>query len=513
MSASGSPPVSDVLKSVGLNNLGTDPPLANVEAALRKLGELLKGADPLRVATAREEAMGRLKKAGLRSPAGMVDAALGTTSKAAKEEGAQQGRTMTLADPDPWPEPVDGAELLEDLENAFLRFVSLPDGSAPALALWVVHAHAHDAAAVSPLLALTSPEKRCGKTTTLALVGALVPRPLPASNISPAAIFRAVEAFRPTLLVDEADSFLTARGANDELRGILNSGHTRSGAVVVRTAGEDHEPRIFSTWGAKAVALIGALPGTLEDRSVIIQLRRQAPGERKERLRLDRIGALEHLRRRAARWAADNLDALRTADAAVPEGLHDRAADNWRPLLAIADAAGGEWSARARNAAGKLGGAADDGDAAGPMLLSDLRDVFKQKEKDRLSSAEIVAELVKMEERPWPEWKQGKELSTMGLARILRPFGIRPKQMKDDSEKVRGYDRSDFADAFSRYLPPPKAVLPVPSSNGNGFPQPEGRYRTATGTGCESGENPRQSLKVPAVPARTPEAVLEVFDT
>jgi hypothetical protein len=111
-------------------------------------------------------------------------------------------------------------------------------------------------AAASPLLALTSPEKRCGKTTTLSLLTRLVPRPLLSSNISPAALFRIVEKYCPTLLIDEADSFLRDK---EELRGILNSGHTRDAAYVVRTVGDDKEPCRFSTWAPKAVALIGRL--------------------------------------------------------------------------------------------------------------------------------------------------------------------------------------------------------------------------------------------------------------
>lgn len=493
--------LSDVLQAAGLGTLGENPPPDAVEAALRNLAKLLDGSDALRVATAREMAIQPLKEAGISSPAALVDAAFGTAKNPAEKRQEGQGRAMTLDEPEPWPDPVDGAALLDEMEHTFTRFLSLPEGAAPVLALWTLHAHAHDAADVSPLLALTSPEKRCGKTTTLTLVGALVPRKLPASNISPAALFRAVEAYRPTLLVDEADTFLKQ---NEELRGILNSGHTRSGAVVVRTVGENFDPHLFSTWGAKAVAMIGTLPGTLEDRSVVVQLRRQAPGEKKERLRLDRLGTLEPLRRKAARWTADHLDGLRSADPDVPEGLHDRAADNWRPLLAIADAAGGAWPEQARKAAALLGGVANDGDSAGPMLLADVRDVFKEKKVDRLPSADLVTELVKMEERPWPEWSRGNPLSATGLARLLKPFGVHPKQMKHDGEKTRGYDRADFADAFSRYLTPFEAVPPVPSSNGKGFPASGKRYPPKDGTGCGRGENPRHAYDVPGVPAENP---------
>ena len=87
--------------------------------------------------------------------------------------------------------------------------------------------------------------------------------PLLSGNITPAALFRAVEAWKPTLLIDEADTFAKM---SDELRGILNAGHTRDTAFVVRAEGDSNEPRMFSTWAPKMVAAIGRLPDTIEDR-------------------------------------------------------------------------------------------------------------------------------------------------------------------------------------------------------------------------------------------------------
>src|SRR5262249_16474230 len=151
-------------------------------------------------------------------------------------------------------------------------------------------------------------------------------------NITPAALFRAVERFQPTLLVDELETFLEG---HEELRGVLNGGHVRRGAKVVRTVGEDFEPRIFSVWAPKALAYIGRLPGTLEDRSIRIPMRRRAQGEVLERFRIDRLEDFQPLRRRSTRWSQDNLPSLRISDPIVPAQLDDRAADNWRPLFAI----------------------------------------------------------------------------------------------------------------------------------------------------------------------------------
>ena len=378
------------------------------------------------------------------------------------EEGA--GCRVSCEDPEPWDDPVDGETLANELVSIFLRFLVLLDEVAEVLTLWVLHSHAHDGAFVSPILAVTSPEKRCGKTTLLSLLQALVRRPLPTSNATASTIFRAVEKWRPTLLIDEADTFLRD---SEELRGILNSGHTRSQAFVLRNVevGGDYEPRAFSTWAPKAVALIGKMHPTLMDRSVVASMRRKRPDEKVEGLRLDRLDELADLPRRLARWSDDHMGQLRTADPEVPPGMNDRAADNWRPLLAIADTIGGSWPKKARDALAMLT-ACDDGDeAVGVMLLEDIRALFKSVGKDRLPSADIVTALGKKEHRPWPEWKNEKLLTTRQLAGLLKPFGIHPGSKRDGEETFKGYLLADFRDAFERYIPPvpPDTLLLDPS--------------------------------------------------
>jgi hypothetical protein len=422
-----------------------------VEAAgdwLRRLRGALGGADALARRLARERALAALE-GKVKAPAQLVDAALTFPSSL---PAMGNGRAVDFAEPEPWPEPVEGCTLLGELIATFTRFVALPRFGDVAAALWTVHAHALAAAAVSPLLALTSPEKRCGKTTLLSLLARPVPRAVLSSNISPASLFRIVERYSPTLLVDEADSFL---GEKEELRGLLNSGHTRDAAYVVRTVGDEHEPRRFSTWAAKAVAMIGRLPETLADRSIVVPMRRRAPDEQVERLRLDRPGAFEDLRRRAARWGADQLAELRAADPEVPGELGDRAADNWRPLLAIADLAGGEWGDRARRAALTLSGAGGDArDSLSSLLLADIRAVFREREVDRLFSQELLQDLCGREERPWGEWGRGRgSMSPRQLAARLKPFGVQPGSLRDGAKTGKGYTREQFADAFRRYLP------------------------------------------------------------
>jgi len=378
--------------------------------------------------------------------------------RAAGDHDGASGRPLSLPLPEPWPSPVDGAELLGGIERTILDHVKLPDDAALAVALWCVHAHAMDAWFFSPRLAITSPEKRCGKTTLLRIVEALTPKPLQASNITAAAVFRTVEKYQPTLLIDEADTFLSD---NEELRGIINSGHAKDGRVV-RLVGDDHDPRTFSTFCPTAIAAIGSIAGTIEDRSVSVALRRKKREEIVSRFRADRRALAAELNRKAARWAADNFIALREADPVTPPELHDRAADNWGPLLAIAELAGGEWPARARRAALELSGVgAVDAEAESTMLLEDILAVFEGAAVDRMKSDDLTMALSGMLDRPWHTIDRGRAILPAGVARLLKPYGIKPRtiRIKEEDTTAKGYYRSDFDDAFSRYLPP-KPVTP-----------------------------------------------------
>ena len=365
-----------------------------------------------------------------------------------------QGSTIAFVDPEPYPTEVDGAELLNDLESEIDRFVVTPKGAASAIALFTLHTYCHDAADVSPLLCIRSPEKRCGKTTLLSLLESLVRRPIQAAHTSMAPLFRATEKYRPTLLIDEADTFLQD---NTELRGILNSGHTRNGGVL-RCEGEDNETRRFSTWAPKAIALIGKLHPTLADRSIIVSMRRKLKTEQTERFRLDRTEDFAELRSQCQRWADDNIGGLREQDPRISTTMNDRAADNWRALLAIADLAGGEWPAKSREIIEFVSKADDSEETAGIMLLEDLRDLFKKKGKSFFSSVDIVEHLAQMEERPWPEFgRTGKPITKRRVANLLRPFDIkpsltRPPDAPSDADPERGYEPKDFEKVFAIYL-------------------------------------------------------------
>ena len=313
---------------------------------------------------------------------------------------------------------------------------------------------------VSPRLGIRSPTKGCGKTLLLDVLGRLVARPLTTASVTPAAIFRVVEAHRPTLLIDEADTFLYD---NDELRGVLNG--NRKGSTVLRTVGDDHEPRAFSVYTAVAIALIGALPDTLHDRAVTIDLQRRRPNEMITPYRPDRADHLDTLARKAVRWAQDHADRIGESDPAMPDGVINRMADNWRPLLAIADAAKGEWPQRARKAAEASRGAEGDEASRLELLLADIRTIAKG--KVQMASADLVKELVASEGRPWAEMgKAGKPLTQNKLARMLKPLGIAPENIYvGDEKRPKGYVFKHFEEAFTRYLPPEGASEPLKRYN------------------------------------------------
>lgn len=193
----------------------------------------------------------------------------------------------------------------------------------------------------------------------------------------------------------------------------------------------------------------------------MIMMRRKLPNEKVERLRLDRLpAALGPLRSRMRRWAVDNMERLKEADPELPDKLSDRAQDCWRPLVAIADLAGGNWPEAARQAALVLSGVRIEEEASlGIELLSDLHDIFSEADDDHLTTNEILTALNSREDRPWSDMRFGKGLSANQLARMLREFTtrkgepIKPRDIWVRGSCLKGYRRDDFADAFLRYLP------------------------------------------------------------
>jgi len=438
-----------------LDQLEKNPPISSVETRLRVVASSLNGSDPLRRRAVRSGAISKLKVVKVPGAKELVDAALGGTGTIP----AGQGSPVEFEEPEPWPEPVVGAELFDELQRFYAEHAVLPKGGAAVLTLWVVHTYTVPAADISPYLVLSSPTPRCGKTIVATITSNLVRRPLPSSNITESALYRMVEKYEPTIIIDEGDTFLKD---NPHFTGILNSGHARATAYVYRCVGDDPEPRRFKTFGPKMIALIGRLPSAATtDRSIILAMRRKTKAELIQPLVKRRLhGNLTDLRRRLARWAADALPALQQADPALPQGLDDRAEDNWRPLLALADAAGGRWPKAARDIAILLSGERAEEPGFGVALLEDIHALFGASRV--VSSEAMLEQLNGLLERPWATWtKHGKPMTQRHLATLLKPFGVRSGTVRVGEATPKGYTLADFEDPFARYLPEfPSATAP-----------------------------------------------------
>jgi hypothetical protein len=377
-------------------------------------------------------------------------------------------------------ENTNGQQLLDELEALLKRFVVLPEWAPETLALWILHTYAFELRDVSTYLGIESPEKRCGKTTLLGVLSKLVNRPVAAANISSSAFFRVIEEMRPTLLIDEADTFLRN---NDELRGILNAGYTRDTAYVIRTQANERGTRnadsacnadipvgspcnsfnscnpfnTFSCWCPKVLAAIGRLPETLADRCIVIRMQRKTIREQCGRLRTLETN---NLRQRCAQFVSENQNAIATAQPEFPCSLHDRAVDIWEPLFALADLTGGEWPAKARRAAEGLTSGAQDRNPLGALLF-DILCAFSVRNCDRIFSHELVRRLSNSTDRPWldlpglrlAEGGTRKEVTELWLAQRLRPYGIRPRTIRIGEATAKGYVQQEMLETFRRYIP------------------------------------------------------------
>ena len=374
------------------------------------------------------------------------------------------------------------AELLVAVRDAFARFVILPSAAARlAVALWVLHTWAFDAAHCTPYLAVRSATKRAAKTRLEEVLELLVRQPWRVTAASEAAMFRTIEAKRPTLLLDEVDAIFTSKSEGTEgLRAMLNAGN-RPGAAVARVVGDGANLQAvdFSVYCPKMLAGIVSAhwPDTVLDRSVVIALQRKKPSESVERLRPRKLAVeTTSLRAELARWAHEHVEALREAEPVLPAKLNDRAAEGWEPLFAIAELAeresGQPWAERARRDAVQLSGGRVEDDAHGVLALAAIREVFG--DRDAVHTSPILDALNRDDELPFADYRRGDGLNDRGLAKVLKPFGIRPHKFQVDGVEARGYKREYFIDAWARYCETPtpadsEASTRRPSSNHGRF--------------------------------------------
>jgi hypothetical protein len=351
------------------------------------------------------------------------------------------------------------AQILDAVLKFIRQYVAFPnDESAIAVVAWIAHTHLLDHFDSTPRLAIVAPEKGSGKTRTLEVIEPVVPNSLRSSSTTTAVLFRLIDSDqRPTVLIDEADALWSERGANEELRALLNAGHRR-GSDVHRMVGEGAAMKAqrFATFAAVALAGIGDLPDTLMDRSVAIRMKRRAPHEKVEPWRFRDGNAVGGLLREALAVWARSVDRVPMPQL---DDITDRTADIWEPLIAVADLAGDHWPDSVRHACKVLTDNVDSADMSLRLrLLSDLREVWPEG-YTFTATAELLQRLAEVPEAPWgldgPFGLSG--LTARKLSNLLHHYAVKPQQ--DAAKTVRGYRRSDLEDAWIRYLPP----LPEPS--------------------------------------------------
>lgn len=354
---------------------------------------------------------------------------------------------------------IDGADLLNRVRDYASRFICYPSDTAGIVhVLWIAHAHLMDAWFSTPRLAVLSPEPGSGKSRVLEITALLVPNPLLSVNSSAAYILRKVadQDNRPTILYDEIDTVFGPQARGDEgLRGMINAGY-RQGATTGRCVTERGKvlPQELSTYSAVALGGLGSLPDTLMMRSVIIRMRKRGPGEEVEPFRPRLHEALaDALRDELAAWAAGVMVLAEGSEPSLPDGITDRDADVWEPLFTVADLAGGEWPALARQAAKEAVQSAkvNRKPSDGVRLLADIRACFG--DSDRLTTADLLDKLLADEEAPWGDLGR-KKLDARILAKMLGEYGIKSSTIRmPNGSTPKGYKQEAFQDAWKRYLP------------------------------------------------------------
>lgn len=388
---------------------------------------------------------------------------------AARSQGMPRVSTTPLRQRQPAnkntpPQPVNGARLLDDIEHEIRKYIWLPyERDYTVLAVWALYTHVYDAFDHAPRLALHSALPGSGKSELMRVLAQVVLRGRHYINATPAVLFRHAKDSPGTLLLDEFDKEIQKGGLGD-LHAILNAGHTRGLPVprMDKNEADNYEVGTYDPFGPVAFGVLRKeLPGDLADRSIPIRMERGKGGEYRKFKHALHAGELHALRQRAATWASQKHAALVRAEPDM-QGIENRAGDNWLPLFAVADAAGGPWPQRIRASARRYEQAKSPTDPA-LILLNNLRDLYDElyDGDDFIATETLLAALIDNPEWPWAEWRYGAPLTSTGLSKLLRPLGPEPHQPKRGA--ARGYYWQDFAAAWKKH-----GSRPVPSTTRRG---------------------------------------------
>jgi len=378
-----------------------------------------------------------------------------------------QENSNIVEDLKPYQGEVNGAEIANEVEDILHEYIYLEkEEQYTAITLWIFLTYCFEKFNILPILLITSPVMRCGKTTSLMILEALTHKSLVASNISPSATYRAIEEFKPTLLIDEADKQFAI---NPELQNIVNAGHTKRTAYVVRSASKEKnfEPERFNVFCPKVVAMIGRPIYTWIDRSIEIKMERKPKDICKQKIPFNFYEAKQTLRQKLLKWASGlNVPEVLDSDFGL---VNERAQDNWQPLIYISQNLSNEWLQKAKEAMFALEGAeeVEDNDLK-TELLRDIQKCFKEK-GNKISSADLVDFLTNLSEKPWCEINRGKPITQAKLAKFLKEFCIKPKLLRTENGPCRGYELNQFEKVFNSYIPPSQSVTVLQPSNDKAF--------------------------------------------
>ena len=360
-------------------------------------------------------------------------------------------------------EDQDLENALTETENLLRKLIVLKlDAHYWALTLWIAFCYSIPQFDHAPRLCFWSPEKRCGKSLALEVVSHLLPNPLMTSSISSASLFRILDRDNSkVILIDESDTVFGRNGDKEKaeaLRQLLNASFKR-GQSVIRCEPPKYEPREFKIFAPIALAGIGtsAIPETVADRALMIEMRRMLPNEQILEFESDEVEKYFFpIKEKLQNFATENESRYRELRPELPrESLNPRARDLWKPLYKVAECAGDEWIKKALLASVALSSGESDPEEASLSLrlLSEIREVFTE---DQITTRDLLERLRELEESPWAYLER---FNPSVLAHLLKNYGIKPKPFSGG--KVRGYYRKSFEDPWNRYLDPVQTVTPV----------------------------------------------------
>lgn len=414
----------------------------------------------------------KAKELGVR--VGTLDKEVATARGESDTDTKGQGRKVELYQPEPWPEPINGDECLDEARAAIMKYMVMPDEYATATTLWAAHTHIYDCFNHSPRLAVTAPDAECGKTLLMHLAGALATRPQPVEIMKAAPFFRLAETHKPTFLIDETDVFIKE---DSDLLAAINNGWEPHGTVP-RCVGEDNEVRLFSTFTPVAmggIKLHKVLPATTLSRSVVIELQRAQREELKPPFdNKANIGEFLQIGRKLARWTHDNRARIANAKPSLPAGVYNRRADKWGALFAIAETAGGDWPSLAKKALLLEDKTGETKLSTALQLLADIREVMFPHE-EKIATQEMINRLCKLDESPWADYNfreretERRAIQSRQISNLLKDYKVAPGDIRIGGWNGKGYKQTDILTASNRYLRPILSVTPRQTSNGAAF--------------------------------------------